>query len=147
MGLAIPFVANTNESIVTRGHQYKLFKNRFYKDIGKFSFTNRIITNWNNLPEKVVMAKSINSFKNRLDKAWKHQDLLYNFEAKIDNRANISNIPSGTNNPQSYTNTNEASDPGEEADSEEEPTTTLRHSVASLNEGGVPSGRPGSPGS
>ena len=142
----LPFVANTNDSIVTRGHQYKLFKNRFYKDIGKFSFTNRIITNWNNLPEKVVMAKSINSFKNRLDKAWKHQDLLYNFEAKIDNRANISNIPSGTNNPQSY-NTNEASDPGEEADSEEEPTTTLRHSVASLNEGGVPSGRPGSPGS
>ena len=142
----LPFVANTNDSIVTRGHQYKLFKNRFYKDIGKFSFTNRIITNWNNLPEKVVMAKTINSFKNRLDKAWKHQDLLYNFEAKIDNRANISNIPSGTNNPQSY-NTNEASDPGEEADSEEEPTTTLRHSVASLNEGGVPSGRPGSPGS
>ena len=67
---ALPYVANTKISIVTRGHQYKLFKTRFNKDIGKFSkFLNRIIQNWNKLPEKVVMAKSTNSFKNRLDKA------------------------------------------------------------------------------
>ena len=131
---ALPYVNNTNVSIVTRGHQYKLFKNRFYKDIGKFSFLNRIIQNWNQLPEKVVKAKSTNSFKNRLDKAWKNQDILYNFEAKIDNRSNIQEQ-------------DEADGPGEEDDSDEEPTPALRCSVASLDEGGVPSGRLGPSGS
>ena len=131
---ALPYVNNTNVSIVTRGHQYKLFKTRFYKDIGKFSFLNRIIQNWNQLPEKVVKAKSTNSFKNRLDKAWKNQDILYNFEAKIDNRKNIQDQ-------------DEADGPGEEDDSDEEPTPALRYSVASLDEGGVPSGRLGPSGS
>ena len=88
----------------------------------------------NQLPEKVVKAKSTNSFKNRLDKAWKNQDILYNFEAKIDNRKNIQDQ-------------DEADGPGEEDDSDEEPTPALRCSVASLDEGGVPSGRLGPSGS
>ena len=77
------------------------------------------------------MAKSTNSSKNRLDKAWKNQEILYNFEAKIDNRASI-NFDHSISVEQE-----EADGPGEEDDSDEEPTPALRYSVASLDEAEV----------
>jgi hypothetical protein len=40
---------------------------------------------WNGLPEKIVMAPSLNSFKKRLDKYWKDQKLYYeDYRAIID---------------------------------------------------------------
>ena len=33
-------------------------------------FSQRIVNHWNGLPEEVVRAESVNTFKNRLDK-WK----------------------------------------------------------------------------
>jgi hypothetical protein len=51
----------------TRGHSMKLYKERVNKDVCKFSFGNRVIDQWNNLPQEVINAKSINSFKNRVD--------------------------------------------------------------------------------
>jgi hypothetical protein len=52
----------------TRGHGLKLtkpfIKNRQYKHF----FTNRIISNWNNLPVAAVNADSLNIFKNEIDK-------------------------------------------------------------------------------
>lgn len=58
---------------VTRGHSMKLFKERVNKDVLKFSFANRVIDKWNNLPEYIINAKGINSFKNRLDKFLRDQ--------------------------------------------------------------------------
>ena len=46
----------------------KLYKERVIKDVCKYSFVNRVIDQWNSLPEEVISATSINSFKNRLDK-------------------------------------------------------------------------------
>ena len=37
----------------------------------------------NNLPDQVINAPSLNSFKNRLDKFWQNQDGLYNPEYDI----------------------------------------------------------------
>ena len=55
----------------TRGHPLKLFKVRTNRlELRRSYFTNRIVDDWNKLPEKVVMAKSLNSFKNQLDKHW-----------------------------------------------------------------------------
>ena len=34
----------------------------------KYSFTNRVVNIWNSLPNKVVLADSVNCFKSRLDK-------------------------------------------------------------------------------
>ena len=56
-----------------RGHQMKLYKRRFNTDLGKFSFTNRIVDIWNSLPEDLLEGNTINAFKNGLDKVLRTQ--------------------------------------------------------------------------
>jgi hypothetical protein len=51
----------------TRGHSYKLIKKRCIGDLRKNFFTQRVVNSWNSLPQHVVDADTINSFKNRLD--------------------------------------------------------------------------------
>ena len=53
-----------NSSANTRGHSLKLNKNQVRTS--KFSnfFTNRIVNIWNNLPKSVVLAETVNGFKN-----------------------------------------------------------------------------------
>ena len=63
---------NLNKDLTTRSHPFKLYKPRVNTNKYHYFFTNRIINTWNNLPENVVMAETINSFKNRLDKHWGH---------------------------------------------------------------------------
>ena len=59
------------ENSRTRGHSYKLLKDRARLDVrGKF-FSQRVVNCWNSLPATVVDAESVNSFKNRLDNFWK----------------------------------------------------------------------------
>jgi len=53
------------------------------EDIRKYSFPVRVIGVWNSLPEHVINAQSLNSFKNRLDKWWQLQDLVYNYDAAL----------------------------------------------------------------
>ena len=65
-------------SRTSRGHEFKLFQERFRLDIRKFSFRNRVISSWNDLPNTVVIAPSINSFKNRLDKHWSNHPMRFN---------------------------------------------------------------------
>jgi len=38
---------------------------------------------WNSLPNDVVEIDSIDTFKNRLDKYWSNQDVLFNFNADL----------------------------------------------------------------
>jgi len=38
---------------------------------------------WNSLPPSVVQAETVNTFKNRLDKYWSRQEVLYNYKAKF----------------------------------------------------------------
>ena len=66
-----------------RGHSKMLFAQRPRLDIRKHSFTVRAATTWNSLPDNVVCAKSINSFKNRLDRFWKNQEVLYNYSTDL----------------------------------------------------------------
>ena len=51
----------------TRGHSYKLFKQRSNLDLRKNFFSQRVVNTWNNLPQAVVDADLINCFKNKLD--------------------------------------------------------------------------------
>ena len=38
---------------------------------------------WNDLPEVVVTAPSVNSFKSRLDRHWSTEEFLYNYKAAL----------------------------------------------------------------
>ena len=51
-----------------RGHNLKLYPQYAKYDIRKYSFALTVTSKWNSLPEQVVNAPSLNSFKNRLDK-------------------------------------------------------------------------------
>lgn len=65
----------------TRGHTYKLEKLRSNTNIGSSLFSRRITQDWNNLPESVVGAPSLQCFKSRLDKHWESEDTLFNYRA------------------------------------------------------------------
>lgn len=58
-------------SQTTRGHSLKLAK-RYCNTQARAHFFGMRITNvWNGLPDEVVMAPSLNTFKNRIDRCWK----------------------------------------------------------------------------
>ena len=51
------------------------------KEKRKESFPNRAVNMWNFLPEYVVNAPSVDSFKNRLDKQWSNEEIVYDYKA------------------------------------------------------------------
>ena len=65
---------------ITRGHPYKITKTTSRSSAHAHFFANRIINNWNSLPNNVVNAETINSFKNRLDKHWSEYQYKTNFK-------------------------------------------------------------------
>ena len=75
------FFAKVDDS-TTRGHSLKLKKPRCSTSKRLASFSHRVITDWNALPEAVVAAPSLISLKNRLDQHWKNHPLLYDWEAE-----------------------------------------------------------------
>ena len=54
----------------TRGLSLKLFKKEFRTNIYKNFFSNRVINLCNQLPQYVIEADNVNSFKNRLGNYW-----------------------------------------------------------------------------
>ena len=63
----------------TRGNSQKLTVMRCRFDLRKYCFTNRIVNMCNSLPDNVILANNVNQFKNRLDKDWKMQDIVFNY--------------------------------------------------------------------
>jgi len=55
----------------------------YFCKFSAYFFTNRIINVWNSLPDTVVMSETVNQFKNRLDKFWSNQDLIYSYKAEL----------------------------------------------------------------
>jgi len=50
-----------------RGHSLKLYKKSSRLELRKHFFSQRIVDQWNKLPDDVVSAATISSFKKRLD--------------------------------------------------------------------------------
>ena len=67
----------------TRSHSLKLFIKRARTNVKKESFSLRVTRLWNDLPEVVVTAPNVNSFKNRLDRHWSTEEFLYNYKAAL----------------------------------------------------------------
>ena len=59
------FDRNTNT--LTRTNEFKLIKYRVNSKRYQWFFTNRVINMWNELPNFIVSADSLNTFKNRVD--------------------------------------------------------------------------------
>ena len=55
-----------NDSI-TRGHSLALVKSHSRLDIRKYTFSHRVVNDWNKLPEECINATSVNMFKNKID--------------------------------------------------------------------------------
>ena len=70
-----------------RDHQFNIYQSQIHSDIRKFNFANRVVLLWNSLPEAVVCADTVDTFKNRLDKFWQDQEVPYNFQAEICTRS------------------------------------------------------------
>ena len=68
-----------NTASTTRGHCLKLVKPRVNTSIRQSFFTQRSIDSWNILPEYVISAPSIDSFKGRLDIYWKQKSGVYHY--------------------------------------------------------------------
>ena len=62
----------------TRGHNFKLYKENFNKFARAYTFSNRVINDWNSLPDYIVNADSLTSFKDLLDKHWTDYHYFYN---------------------------------------------------------------------
>jgi len=64
---------------VTRGNSLKLMNQSFHYDLWKYSFPARVVNISNSLPNVVVLASSLDTFKNRLDRFWGNQDVKYDY--------------------------------------------------------------------
>jgi len=71
---------------------YKLLNHFFHYDLRKHYFSARIVNIWNSLPNTVVDASTVNTFKERLDKFWSHQLVKFDFTADLTGTGNRSGV-------------------------------------------------------
>jgi len=56
---------------------------------GSTRSSNCITNMWNSLPDRVVMADTVNQFKNRLDKHWANYAFLYDYRVNYNGTGNL----------------------------------------------------------
>ena len=76
-------ILSFHSGAATRGHIYKLDHGSYMHDMRKYFFSNRVVSLWNGLPISVVTSKTVNAFKNRLDKYWFNQDIYFDWESEF----------------------------------------------------------------
>ena len=55
----------------------KIMKQPSRLNLRKFSFSHRVVDDWNSLPSKVVEARDVEQFKAELDEVWKDIRFLH----------------------------------------------------------------------
>ena len=60
-----------------------IYQERCKTDVRKFFFSTRIVAVWNTLPKEVVEAKSVESFKRNIDKAWKNERVKFDYKESL----------------------------------------------------------------
>ena len=90
--MEIIFVLNGSLSYLHYLNRIRLGLPSFMGDVRKYCFTNRIVNTWNGLPNWVISAKTTNTFKNRLDKFWQNQEIIYDFQAQLEGAGSHSEV-------------------------------------------------------
>ena len=70
---------NLNTATGIGGHSQKIRRDHASRDVRRSYLMQRAAAMWNNLPEDVVMSKTLNTYKNRLDIYWKHHPLMWDY--------------------------------------------------------------------
>ena len=66
-GLKLENFFEIGQKARTRGHSLRFFKKRFKTTLGSYSFGNRVVNDWNRLPDKIVKAANVNEFKRLIE--------------------------------------------------------------------------------
>ena len=64
----------------SRGHAFKLVVKQSRTKLRQSFFNRRVVNHWNNLPECIVSAASLQTFKNSLDKYFTEKGIVYNYK-------------------------------------------------------------------
>ena len=88
----------------TRSHKYTIFKRNCKLDIRKYSFSYRIVEQWNNLPKYVVHVQKVFTFEKRLDKMWSDLDPNVLYSPDIDMKKVTSAYNTRYYEPSEHTN-------------------------------------------
>jgi len=83
-----PKTANPSKNRLTRSVLPQFRTHSFHYDLRKHYFSARIVNIWNSLPNTVVDAGTVNTFKARLDKFWSHQVVKFDFTADLTGTGN-----------------------------------------------------------
>ena len=62
-----------HSTVKTRGHQFKISKQFSKTSLRQNVFSQRIINDWNSLPEHVVLSETVNGFKSAIDRFWQSE--------------------------------------------------------------------------
>ena len=67
------FFQSTSE-MRTMCHMFKFFLPRCRPNVRKFSFSHRVVSEWNSLPAKAINQTTVNCFKNIIDSIFRKKD-------------------------------------------------------------------------
>ena len=84
----MPKQHDSSTSLLTRGHQLKLYRQRAEKNLWNNFFSLPVTSYWNSLPDNVVQSPNIKTFESRLDQHWKEYEGKYNFRSTYSPTAN-----------------------------------------------------------
>ena len=62
---------------ITRGNGYKLYKHFCHLNLRKFTFSQRVIEDWNKLPTFIIESADVLTFKTKLDCLWNSDRFHY----------------------------------------------------------------------
>ena len=65
------------KEVRTRGHTMRVQKTQCKSLVRRNTFCQRVVNDWNALPDAVVTSGSINQFKGRLGRWWKNDPIMY----------------------------------------------------------------------
>ena len=82
----------TMSELLTGGNSLKISKPRSQLKVRSSVFSNRVVDVWNSLPNSVVTAPSLNSFKSKLNKHWHGNELKFNASCYIPGETVFSNF-------------------------------------------------------